>query len=124
MVSVIDPAGARLVREVRFEPLETVGDVYVPAVTGGKLWVADSEAGLLVLDLETLQVVARVGSWPRGYPRVDLVVDPSRPLVYVSSADRLAVISTATNQVVRCLKAAGYLGLDPERNMLYLASAE
>lgn len=124
MVSVINPEAASVVREARFEPLETVGDVYAAAVAGGKLWVAHSEAGLLVLDLETLQVVPGVGSWPEDYPPVDLVVDPSRPLVYVSSADRLAVISTATNQVVRCLRTGGRLGLDPERNMLYVASTD
>jgi len=122
VASVVDPSRARMVREVRFAPPRTVGDVVDAAIGGGKLWVAAD--ALLVLDLRTLQVVDRIGRWRFGsLPPIGVIVDPSRPLVYVTSALRLAVISTATNEVLRCVKTWGYLALDPERDLLYLATA-
>lgn len=121
IVSVLDPARARVLREARFGPVGNVVDITSTAVAGGKLWIAAGENGLLVVDLQTLQLVGRIGRWPGGSPQ-DIVVDPSGALVYVTSGQVLAAITTDTIEPVRCLKITGYPGLDPERNLLYLAT--
>lgn len=116
MVSVVDPA-ARVVRKARFALPKTLVNVYASAVGGSKLWVADSKAGLLILDLATLQVVGRIDV--RG--PIDIALDPWGSQAFVTSASRLWVIDTITNQPVRCLKTGGWLAFNPTRNLLYLA---
>ena len=106
-VSIIDVASGTITKTI---PLGHDGFNVLVSADGAKVYVTTADAVMFVLDAATRTIVdsVRVGAEANG-----LALDPTRPLLYVSSisAGTLTAIDTRTNAVTRTYA----LGVQPQR---------
>lgn len=119
-VGVIDVASGTQVRTI-----EIGTDPWAIAIEPGgqRLWVTDNGSEVVVIDLGSETVAARI---PVGWAANGIAFHPSQPIAYVSSvgAGTVSKISTTTLAVIKTVTLGGALqglAVAPDGSELYIA---